>query len=233
MRRTAATAATMIGWCLVGLIVTRGQDLRRMDTATATQHAGEVATVCGQVIGYSCTTTDSSILLAIPGSTFSRFAFRIPPELRDKFGQHPEEQHLQKSVCATGRIGEQRSRFEIVLSDPSDVTVLPDRTGVPLFAPDVDRPCDAGIVAPKPLQEIKPRYSARAMRERAQGTVVVQALVNIDGTVDDARVVRGLHLELDAEAIDSVLRWRFEPGTRNGQPVPLVVVIELTYTLRQ
>ena len=70
------------------------------------------------------------------------------------------------------------------------------------------------------------------MRERAQGTVFLQALVNTDGTVGDARVVRGLHSELDAEAINAVLRWRFEPGTRNGQPVPLVVAIELTYTLR-
>jgi TonB family protein len=37
---------------------------------------------------------------------------------------------------------------------------------------------------------------------------------------------------LDKEAIKTVKQWRFEPGRRLGQPVPVLIVIEMTFTLR-
>jgi TonB family protein len=70
------------------------------------------------------------------------------------------------------------------------------------------------------------------MSEKAQGSVEVQAVVDVDGTVNQARIVRSLHPELDEQAILAVKQWRFAPGTMNGQPVPVLVEIELTFTLR-
>ena len=37
---------------------------------------------------------------------------------------------------------------------------------------------------------------------------------------------------LDQEAIKAARQWRFAPGTRMGQPVPVQVIIELEFTLR-
>jgi TonB family protein len=56
--------------------------------------------------------------------------------------------------------------------------------------------------------------------------------VNTDGTVGDVRVIRGLDAELDAIALEATRQWRFESGTSNGQPVPVVVSIELTFKVR-
>src|SRR5262245_58480680 len=64
--------------------------------------------------------------------------------------------------------------------------------------------------------------------------VVDQCVVKADGTVGDVEVLRSLDktFGLDQEAIQAAKAWQFEPGTRNGEPVPVLVTIELTFTLR-
>jgi TonB family protein len=64
--------------------------------------------------------------------------------------------------------------------------------------------------------------------------VLLQYVVKSDGTVGDVQVVRSLDptFGLDQQAVSAARRWRFVPGTRLGQPVPVLVTIELTLTLR-
>jgi TonB family protein len=52
--------------------------------------------------------------------------------------------------------------------------------------------------------------------------------------VGQVEVVRSLDATfgLDQEAIKAVRQWRFEPGKKGGQPVPVLVTIEITFTLR-
>ena len=54
------------------------------------------------------------------------------------------------------------------------------------------------------------------------------------GGVGQVQIVRSLDptFGLDQEAVKAVRKWRFAPGTRFGQPVPVLVEIELTFTLR-
>lgn len=91
-----------------------------------------------------------------------------------------------------------------------------------------------GVEMPTVLAEVKPSYTAEAMRAKIQGIVLVEAVVLPDGSVGQVRVTRSLDstFGLDQEAIKAVRRWRFAPGTRFGQPVPVIVEIELTFTLR-
>ena len=91
-----------------------------------------------------------------------------------------------------------------------------------------------GVMMPVVLTEVKPSYTADAMRAKIQGIVLVEAVVLPDGSVGQVQVVRSLDstFGLDQEAIKAVRRWRFRPGTRLGQPVPVLVEIELTFTLR-
>ena len=91
-----------------------------------------------------------------------------------------------------------------------------------------------GVMMPTVLNEVKPSYTADAMRQKIQGVVMVEAVVMPDGGVGQVTVVRSLNptFGLDQEAIKAVRRWRFRPGTRFGQPVPVLVEIELTFTLR-
>jgi TonB family protein len=91
-----------------------------------------------------------------------------------------------------------------------------------------------GVQLPQPINEVKPQYTADAMRAKVQGTVLLECVVLPDGTVGSVEVVRSLDstFGLDQEAIKAAKRWKFRPGTRFGEPVAVLVTIELTFTLR-
>lgn len=91
-----------------------------------------------------------------------------------------------------------------------------------------------GVDLPRVLQEVRPQYTSDAMRAKIQGTVWLECVVEPDGSVGNVRVVRSLDQTygLDQEAIKAARQWRFAPGTKDGHPVPVLVTIELTFTLR-
>ena len=92
----------------------------------------------------------------------------------------------------------------------------------------------SGIELPRVLREVKPQYTADAMRAKVQGTVWLEAIVMPNGSVGEVKVVKSLDpiFGLDEEAIKAAKQWHFAPGTRLGQPVPVIITIELTFTLR-
>jgi protein TonB len=91
-----------------------------------------------------------------------------------------------------------------------------------------------GVETPKLLREVKPQYTAQAMRAKIQGQVLLECVVMPDGSVNNIKVVRSLDSSfgLDQEAIKAARQWQFAPGTRFGQPVPVLVTIEIAFTLR-
>jgi len=89
-----------------------------------------------------------------------------------------------------------------------------------------------GVAAPVAVKEVKPQYTADAMRAKVQGAVTLECVVQPDGTVGEVRVTKALDPGLDQEAIKAVKQWRFRPGTKDGKPVPVLVTLELTFTLR-
>jgi periplasmic protein TonB len=92
----------------------------------------------------------------------------------------------------------------------------------------------AGVISPRLLHEMKPQYTADAMRAKVQGTVLLACVVRPDGSVGDVQVVRSLDstFGLDDQAIRAVRQWKFAAGTRMGEPVSVQITIELTFTLR-
>lgn len=91
-----------------------------------------------------------------------------------------------------------------------------------------------GVELPRVRREVKPQYTADAMRAKVQGVVLVECVVNPDGTVGNVEILKSLDptFGLDQEAIKAAKQWLFIPGTRFGVPVPVMVTIELTFTLR-
>ena len=92
----------------------------------------------------------------------------------------------------------------------------------------------SGITLPSVVREVKPAYTADAMRAKVQGSVWLECIVMPDGSVGDVKVTRSLDpiFGLDQEAIKAAKQWRFRPGMRQGEPVPVIITIELTFTLR-
>ena len=92
-----------------------------------------------------------------------------------------------------------------------------------------------GVSYPQVVREVKPRYPLAALRARITGIVLIEAVVLPDGSVGDVRVVRsidrGRDLGLDDAAVEAAKRWRFRPGTRFGEPVAVLVTIELSFAI--
>ena len=58
---------------------------------------------------------------------------------------------------------------------------------------------------------------------KLNGTVVLQAVIKSDGTVDVIRVVRGLEHGLTDSAIEAIKQWKFRPGKKNGYAVDVAL----------
>ena len=85
---------------------------------------------------------------------------------------------------------------------------------------------------PTILFKVDPQYSEEARRAQYQGTVVLEVIIRSDGTLEILRVVRSLDFGLDENAIQALKQWKFRPGMRNGQPVDVVLNIEVNFNLR-
>jgi TonB family protein len=90
-----------------------------------------------------------------------------------------------------------------------------------------------GGVEPVALRQVRPKYTSDAMRAKIQGTVIVEAVVSISGTVDRVRVVQSLDpiLGLDLEALTAAQQWLFRPATVNDAPVASYVTLHLEFKL--
>ena len=84
------------------------------------------------------------------------------------------------------------------------------------------------------LREVKPNYTAAAMRAKVQGVVLLECVVGPDGSIGQVNIVKSLDkvFGLDDEAVKAAKQWRFDPGRRFGEPVAVYVTLELAFTLR-
>jgi TonB family protein len=89
-----------------------------------------------------------------------------------------------------------------------------------------------GVSEPTIIYRVEPQYSEEARRARHQGTVVFEAIVHKDGTIQIIRTVRSLGFGLDENAMKALRQWRFSPGKRNGVPVDVSLNIEVNFNLR-
>jgi TonB family protein len=107
-----------------------------------------------------------------------------------------------------------------------------ESTLVEPFAPELHRVGDKGVTPPKATRQKAAQYPADAMEKKVQGCVVIQAVVEVDGRVRRHRVIQPLDESLDRASIDALEEWEFAPGTFQGTPIPVVVIIEMTFSLR-
>jgi protein TonB len=85
---------------------------------------------------------------------------------------------------------------------------------------------------PQLIFQAQPTYPPRAYRERAQGTVIVQFVVDVDGSVFNVAVKqRSSSRDLDEAALNSVMRYKFTPGIKDGQPVRVKYEVPVTFKM--
>jgi len=118
--------------------------------------------------------------------------------------------------------GSNVSRVEIP-SDSSRFRVASTSSATLLNASGHERLSDSGPDASP--------YPALGQHSRVQGSVVLQAVVGADGTIQDLRVISGPAILISA-AQEAVRQWRFKPYVQNGQPVETVARITVNFSIR-
>jgi len=80
--------------------------------------------------------------------------------------------------------------------------------------------------------DAQPVYPEIAKTAGVQGVVITELLIDQEGHVSDARILRSIPL-LDQAALDAVRQWRFTPTLLNGTPVPVVMTATVQFTLNE
>jgi protein TonB len=92
-------------------------------------------------------------------------------------------------------------------------------------------PVGGNIRPPAKIKHVAPVYPTLAQSVKKEGTVILEAVINEKGEVSQVRVLRSVEL-LDGAAMDAVRQWRFTPTLLNGQPVPVVMTVTVTFQLK-
>ncbi len=87
------------------------------------------------------------------------------------------------------------------------------------------------VKAPIIVNRAQPDYTETARKARIAGVVIVEAIIDKNGNVDDVKVVKGLPMGLADEAVKAVKKWKFKPGTHNGQAVATIFNLTVNFKL--
>jgi TonB family protein len=203
-----------------------------VDQRDYTQLIGRPSRICGRVVTYSVE-KGCDVRLDL-GSPYWKPALYIvvPANARTEFTPLPEDAFLFQDICVTGLVeADEKGVPHIATKNPTQFEVTTKRKLEP-FGAGTHRVCGR-VAGPKLVKEVQPNYSAEGIARNIQGLVLLDAVVGIDGKVTDQRVVFGLLDSLDHEAREAVKKWRFKPGALDGTPVPTIVAIEMSFTLKK
>ena len=103
----------------------------------------------------------------------------------------------------------------------------PTATDIP-GTPDKDGIYRVGGGVPPPQRADTPRYPEEAKAAGIEGVVLAEVVVNAEGIVAEAKIVRSVPM-LDEAALETVKQWRFRPSVVNGQPVPTRIVVTINF----
>jgi TonB family protein len=89
-----------------------------------------------------------------------------------------------------------------------------------------------GVLPPKVVYQNLPPYTQAARDAKAEGIVLIEAIVRKDGSIDTVKVLRGIGYGLDESAVNAIAHdWKFQPGTLNGKPVSVKILVETSFRL--
>lgn len=142
--------------------------------------------------------------------------------VRRRYPQSIETYHRLAQFYArqAGAISQQ-ARLAKAAATPATPAGEPDGQGV----------YKVGDAITQPRREGTPRYPAEALQAGIEGVVICEIVVDAEGRVAEAAVVRSIPL-LDDAALAAVRTWRYEPTVVNGQAVPVRMMVTVNFTRR-
>ena len=178
------------------------------------------------IVGYSTNTPEQLLKLA------QKSGFRMKPVAATEVSNLPKvvgrendsacpglEQALQ--TAEQGRIDRRRQLQSKVFRAGSGAVSPPE-----------------ALDTPQPKAEPEGASSSPQSSHRAaasahvkQGKIVVSAVVASNGALEQVRVVHSVSPEVDLQAIQTASKWKFKPGKKNGLPVPVLINVEVNFSL--
>jgi TonB family protein len=85
------------------------------------------------------------------------------------------------------------------------------------------------LSAPEPLRKVDPKYPQDLILQHVEGQIVLYGVIRKSGKVDSIQVVRSLDPELDANSVSAFAEWKFQPASKDGQPVDLEAIVYIPF----
>jgi len=115
-------------------------------------------------------------------------------------------------------------RFAAIKSDSTaaDSTPAAAASGQAVSSDHSSRDSSSGdLSSPVATRKVDPAYPLELMRQNVSGTVILYGVIRADGTVGSVRVLHSVDDRIDRFAGEAIAKWRFQPATKNGAPVPV------------
>jgi TonB family protein len=87
-------------------------------------------------------------------------------------------------------------------------------------------------MAQRTVKKVVPKYPEAAKKARIQGTVVLNAKIGKDGTIESLKAVSGPKV-LQRSSLDAVRQWTYKPFLLSGNPVEVETTISVVYSLTE
>lgn len=139
--------------------------------------------------------------------------------------------HFSREILNVLGVESQESKFESMSSRPTDLRTL----GSEVDTIETDDPSvfgvGHGVQPPKLLQRFDPEFSEPARAVRYQGTMTLGLILDKEGVPQKLQILSPLGCGLDLKAIQAVSAWRFQPATKDGEPVAVKIAVEVNFHL--
>jgi TonB family protein len=173
------------------------------------------------------------LALALP----LRAAAQNPPteaELLQRLAANPTDVatclDLARMYQQAGRLYEAARMLTTALTQIKQQLQAMDKASTPANSTTPIR-VGGGVMEPKKIRDVKPLYPEDARAAGVEGVVILEAVIETDGTVRAAKVLRSVPM-LDQAALDAVMQWQFTPTLLNGTPVPVVMTVSMSFSLK-
>ena len=123
----------------------------------------------------------------------------------------------------------QTTGVENLVEGLGQIGVVVEQPPAVLDPPEPVRPGGA-IKPPTRIKNVAPIYPNIARINRVQGMVMIDAIIGVDGRVENARVIRSTPL-LDEAALEAVRAWEYSPTLLNGRPTPVIMTVTVHFKL--
>ncbi|MGA7767030.1 MAG: TonB family protein [Candidatus Sulfotelmatobacter sp.] len=107
-------------------------------------------------------------------------------------------------------------------------------SSTPVAVPKIATPqrvrVSSGVSSGLLIRKVSPTYPPLARQARIQGTVILQAQISKDGSIQNLQLISG-HPMLAPAAIEAVKQWKYKPYLLNGEPVEVETQVQVNFTL--